>query len=167
MTLKPEPSRDITEEAPQAIDADVAHNSEYYVFEQLFFLGYGESDPVVIYKDDKHEFVVKFRTLTPNELCDVIEASNKFETVGAQAISEKIETLARVITTINNTPLVLTQREQEEYYEKHEKHPSPLTMARIIVHDKIRSMEVIDILYDKYMEFLLEINSKFEEAKKK
>jgi len=165
MTLKPEAPKDITNEPPQDI-GDITHNTEFYAFEQLFFLGYAESEPIIVYKDDKHEFVMKLRTLTPNELRDVVESAHKFETVGAQAITEKLETLARVIITINHTPLVLTQKEQQEYYEKHNEHPSSLTMARIILHEKIKSMEMIDRMYDKYMEFQVKINEKFEETKK-
>jgi hypothetical protein len=166
MTLKPESAKDITNIPSQDI-GNIEHNAEFYAFEQLFFMGYAESEPVTIYKDDKHEFVVKFRTLTPNELRDVIESANKFETAGAQAITEKLETLARVIVTINHTPLVLTHKEQQEYYEKYKENPSPLTMARIILHDKIKSMEIIEIMYDKYMDFQYKINAMFEEAKKK
>jgi len=166
MTTTPAPSIDITNIPPQSA-GNVEHNAEFYAFEQLFFMGYAESDPITIYKDDKHEFVVKFRTLTPNELRDVIESANKFTTTGARAITEKLETLARVIVTVNHTPLVLTQKEQQEYYEKHAEHPSSLTMARIILHEKIRSMEIINIMYDKYMEFQEKINAMFEEAKKK
>ena len=166
MTLKPAPPQEITNAPPQEI-GKVEHNVEYYAFEQLFFMGYAESDPISIYKDDKHEFVVKFRTLTPNELRDIVESAHAFQTAGAQAITEKIETLARVIVTVNHTPLVLTQKEQQEYYEKNNEHPSSLTMARIIMHDKIKSMEIIEIMYDKYMEFQLKINEMFEEAKKK
>ena len=166
MTAQPEPAKDITNAPTQDI-GQVEHNAEYYAFEQLFFLGYAESDPITIYKDNKHEFVVKFRTLTPNELRDVIESARKFETIGAQAITEKLETLARVIITINHTPLVLTQKEQQEYYEKNSEHPSSLTMARIILHDKIKSMEIVELMYDKYMNFQMKINERFEEAKKK
>jgi len=166
MTTKPIPPSDITNLPPQDI-GQIEHNSEFYAFEQLFFMGYAESEPIVIYKDDKHEFIVKFRTLTPNELRDVIESAHKFETVGAQAITEKLETLARVIVTINHTPLVLTQKEQQEYYDKHNEHPASLTMARIILHEKIKSMEIIEIMYDKYMDFQIKINEMFEEAKKK
>ena len=104
MTLKPETPIDITNAPPQDI-GEIEHNTEFYAFEQLFFMGYAESDQIVIYKDDKHEFIVKFRTLTPNELRDIIESAHKFTTVGAQAITEKLETLSRVIVTINHTPL--------------------------------------------------------------
>ena len=166
MTLKPEAPVDITNIPAQDIGT-IEHNTEFYAFEQLFFLGYAESDPITIYKDDKHDFVVKFRTLTPNELRDVIESAHKFVTLDAQAITEKLETLARVIVTINHTPLVLTQKEQQEYHEKHKEHPASLTMARIILHDKIKSMEIINIMYDKYMEFQMKINEMFEDAKKK
>jgi len=86
--------------------------------------------------------------------------------VSAQVITEKLETLARAITTVNNVPLILTQDEQQEYFEKHQKHPSSLTMARIIWHDKVRSMSLIDHLCDVYMEFVTKVGEDFENAKK-
>jgi len=35
------------------------------------------------------------------------------------------------------------------------------------LHDKIKSMEIVELMYDKYMNFQMKINERFEEAKKK
>lgn len=167
MTLKPEEATEVSNTSPQSIGSNEEVAEAYHLFEQLFLVGYAESEPKVIYKKDDHEITIRVRTLTPNELRDVIEAAQKFQTMGAQAITEKLETLARAITTVNNAPLILTQKEQQEYFEKHREHPSSLTMARIILHDKIRSIDMINHMYDVYMDFVTQISEKFEEAKKK
>ena len=150
----------------QIQDDVINPGNESYVYEPLFLLGYAESPGILVYKDDKNEIIAKFRTLTPNEMRDVYEASTRFQTSVAQAITEKLETLARAITTINNTPLVLPQKEQQEYFEKYNQNPSPLTMARIILHQKIKALVVIDALYDKYLEFSEGVYKKFEDGKK-
>jgi hypothetical protein len=64
-------------------------------------------------------------------------------------------------------PLILTDKERDELQNKLRHAPSPLDMARAVIQEKIRSLVIIDALYDAYSEFLEEINKKFEFIKKK
>lgn len=162
MTISPEDLRS-SPNAPQALD----FNPEVYIYSQLFVLGYAESEPKTLYKTDNFELTVRFRTLTPNELRDVFETVGALQSTGGQAIVERIETLARSIVTINHAPLVLTKQEQEEYAAKYGNSPSPLAMARTILNDKIKSLEVIDLLYTEYVKFANQVSEDFEKAKKK
>jgi hypothetical protein len=113
------------------------------------------------------ELKAKFRTLTPLEVRDITELVELYNADTAQIVTERIETLARAILYINYMPLTLPPDEQQAYYTKHGKNPSPLEMAKIILEEKIKSMFIIDALYTAYMEFTSDIFDKLEEAKKK
>jgi hypothetical protein len=161
MTISPEAKLDSVQDRP------VDFIPERYTFEQLFFVGYVESKPIAVWKNENNDITVTFRTLTPLEIRDILEVSSKFQDDVARSITERIETLARAITTLNHAPLVLTKNEQQEYYEKNRENPSPLTMARMILSNKIKSLELINILYEKFTEFSNQVAKEFEEAKKK
>ena len=171
MTLAPDTQEQISsnqpiQQNPLATDTTINPPVENYIFEQLFNLGYAESPSIVVYKDANNEFTVRFRTLVPNELRDIFESASRFQTSEAQSITEKLETLARAITTVNSTPMVISQKEQQEYFDKNNVHPSPLVMARIILHQKIKSLNLINLMYTKYMEFIDSVNKAFEDGKK-
>ena len=140
---------------------------EIHSLESLFYLGYAESQPVVIYKDDKNELKVKFRTLTPAETRDVNEEITKYFSPHGQAVTEQIESLARAIVWINYMPLVLTREEQNKFFEDNKRNPSPLEMARIILRDKIKSLDIMNSMYKAYLEFQDGVSKELEDAKKK
>jgi hypothetical protein len=142
---------------------------EHNPLESLFHYGYAESDVIDIFSDEerKIELKVKFRTLTPAEIRDITEFIELYEAGAAQIITEKIETLSRAVMYVNFMPLTLTPDEQSDYYNKYGKTPSPLEMARIIFQEKIKSLFIIDALYEAYSEFSAEIIAKLEIAKKK
>jgi hypothetical protein len=146
---------------------NVTIEADIHPLESLFYLGYATSPVVTIFKDDSATLQAQFRTLTPVELRDVLETANRFTSDGAKVITERIETLARAIVHINHMPLMLVNKDQQEFFNKYKRNPSPLDMARVILQDKIKSMVVIDALYDYYMEFVSKLLDKFEEAKKK
>lgn len=146
---------------------DVQPFTEINFLENIFYLGFVESEPTTVYKDEKVELIVVFRTLTPSEVRDIVEYMNKFESSMGKIITERIETLARAIVTINHMPLVLSAREQEDFSKKNNgRNLSPLEMARIIVEEKIRSIKLIDVLYDAYIAFADSVYKKFDDAKK-
>lgn len=140
--------------------------TEISFLENLFYLGYVESKPIQLYKDDKAELIVVYRTLTPTELRDIVEHMNKYESTMGKVITERIETLARAIVTLNHMPLILSAKERQDIHTKTGKDPSPLEMARIIMEDKIRSIMMIDLLYDGYLKFADDVSAKFSNAKK-
>jgi hypothetical protein len=96
-----------------------------------------------------------------------VEVSQYYQSGPAQIITERMETLARAIISINHMPLTLTNKEQQDYFDKFGKNPSPLDMARIIFTEKIKSIVILDALYESYVEFADGITEKLEEAKKK
>ena len=145
----------------------LSFSPETYVFEQLFVLGYAESQPISVYTNGNIDISVVVRTLTPVEIRDVLEICGQLGSQGAQSIVERIETLARGIVTINHAPLVLTKKEQQDFYEKYNRSPSPLDMARIILNEKIKSLDVIDLIYEAYVKFTNSVTKDFEKAKKK
>ena len=140
---------------------------EYHPLESLFYLGYAESSVIEVYKDDNIELKVKFRTITPAEIRDITEAVDNYSSQAAQIVTERIETLARSIISINYMPLVLTKDEQQAFFDEYKRQPSPLEMAQKVLREKIKSMLVIDSMYEKYIEFSNGIMTQFEEAKKK
>jgi hypothetical protein len=150
-------------------DRKISDTERLAVLEDVFYLGYTKSERITIYKNEQEdkEINVVFRSLTPLELRDVFEASSRFESYPAQSITERLETLARSIVTINNMPLILDEKERSDFNEKHKKDPTPLDQARIILLDKIQSPYVIDALYEAYSDFLKSISEHFEEVKKK
>jgi hypothetical protein len=146
-----------------------AKEPKYDPLESLFYYGYAESDVIEIYKDEESslELKAKFRTLTPIEVRDITELIGLYNADAAQTITEKIETLARAILYINYMPLILSPDEQQKYYDRYGKNPSPLEMSKIILEEKIKSMFIIDALYTAYVEFANDVFEKLEEAKKK
>lgn len=161
MTIRPE----FTSDQKSKLD-DVKITSEIHPLLNIFTLGYTESEPIEIYKDESVELKVKFRTLTPAEHIDIQEEAARYESPVGSIIAERMSTLMRAIITINHMPLILTVPEQEKYKEDHGNYPSPLEMSRIILTEKIRSMLVLDAMYEKYMEFTEEIINKLENIKK-
>lgn len=141
--------------------------AEIHPLEELFYLGYATSDLLTVYKDDKFELTVKFRTLVPTEMRDVMELCGQFETIAAKEITERIETLARALIEINKMPLILTAEERKTYHEKWGENPSPLDMAREILLHNFKSMHVIDAMFEAYIEFSDGVTAKFVDLKKK
>jgi len=137
--------------------------------DNLFHFGYTESDVIEIFSDKEKnlELKAKFRTLTPTEIRDITEFIELYNAGAAQLITEKIETLARAIMYINYMPLILTPDERQDYYNKYGKEPSPIEMAKIILQEKIKSIFIIDALYEAYSEFAQGVIKKLEKAKKK
>jgi hypothetical protein len=168
MTAEPEV---ITDRVRQHLAAEVEKKTRITVdlhpLEQIFTLGYAISSSLVIINENDIELRAVFRTLTPAEIRDIAELTNLYQDPVAKAITERIETLARAIQTLNSMPLILTDKERDELQNKLRHAPSPLDMARAVIQEKIRSLVIIDALYDAYSEFLEEINKKFEFIKKK
>lgn len=138
--------------------------------EDIFSLGYATSDPVVLFEDeDKGIYIeVVYRTLTPLELKDVFDEVAKSVSSFGQRITERIETLARAIQTVNKSPLVLSAADQEHYCKKFEVDSmTPLDQARVILRTKIKSVEVIEMLWKKYQEFKENVVKDIEDIKKK
>lgn len=152
---------------PEEITTTPIPPKQINYLESLFYLGYAESEDITIYKDDKHTLIVKFRTLTPNEIRDVFNISGQHDTMAAQLLTEKLEILARSIVHVNNMPLIWTATEREEYFKKEKRQPSPLEMSRDIIVNKIKSLLIIETLYDAYREFTVKVESNFEDIKKK
>jgi len=172
MTIKPEDpavSPEQVKEAQEKVKKQTKRVEEYHPLASLFYLGYAESDPITVFEDKEQnlELIVKFRTLMPHELRDISEKSALYESGSARIITEQLETLARAIMSINHLPLTLPNHEQQEYFEKYKKNPSPLDMAVIVLTYKIKSLIVIDALYGAYSTFASKIVDKVEEAKKK
>lgn len=157
--------------SPEIITPPLSSNlpspAEVDPLEALFNLGYATSAPKMIYKDDTFAIEVVFRTLTPPEMRDVYEASSQYGGLVAQTITERIETLARAIVTINHMPLILTAPEQQKFYVEKNRHPSPLEMAKVVLTEKIKSTSLIDALYEEYTEFSDKIANSFVDIKKK
>jgi hypothetical protein len=161
--------------SPQVADIPVKKKNQqkepigYSPLESLFHFGYAESPVIDIFSDEESnvELKAKFRTLTPTEIRDITEFIELYDAGASQVITEKIETLARAVMLVNYVPLILPPDEQQAFYDKHGKSPSPLEMARMILQEKIKSMFIIDALYEAYAEFSQSIIEKLEKAKKK
>lgn len=166
MTVAPEALPDPVRDDPTKAKAK-EQLAELHPLESLFVLGYAESPQIEIYKDDKVELKAKFRTLTPLEIRDITEEITKFFSPTGQTITEQIETLARAVQFINYMPLILTREDQQKFFDENKRMPSPLEMARIILRDKVKSVTVLNALYETYVEFSNEVVKKFDEAKKK
>ena len=135
MTLQPENNEIVNPEKKQTFEI-----SSISVLEDLFYLGYTKSEKICIYKDEKTEINVVFRTVTPTELRDVFERSEKFDSLGAQSITEKIEILCRSIVTINDMPLLMDPKEKEDFHSKYDRDPTPLEQARYLLFNKVKSI---------------------------
>jgi hypothetical protein len=161
-----EPINTIPEIAVAAIDPLL--EKQVTILEELFSLGYAKSSEYKVYGDAKGtEIVVQFRTLTTCELRDIAETLGMYKSIPAQVWTEKIETLARVIVHINKMPLILDQNDRKEYEDKQKRTPSALEQARIILYDKLKSPYIIDLLFEKYQEFMETVTKSFEDVKKK
>lgn len=139
------------------------------VLEDIFALGYTESKPTTLFKDENtgFELVIHFRTLTPSEHRDIFTAMGKYDTFASQDVTKKLETLARAVKLINSMPLILPNNEITEFYNSHNRNPTPLEQAKIIFTKKIKSMHVIDAIWDAYQEFIDNVSKEFEDIKKK
>lgn len=157
----PENAKDLAKQTP--IPAAFA---EFDLLERLFYVGFAKSDPILVYKEGDVEINVMFRTLLPAELRDIVEQMNKYESMMGKVITERIETLARAIESINHMPLCWSQGDQQKFFEKNGRMPAPLEMARSIIQDKFKSILVIDAFYDAYIKFSDSVTAKFEDAKK-
>jgi hypothetical protein len=137
------------------------------VLEDLFLLGYTTSNAYTIYKDEKFEIRVQFRTVLPYELREIANLVHLHSSPLAQIITEQLETLARAIVTINGFPLILSNHEREEFKARNRRDPSPLDQARIILTEKVKSEHILDAMWDAYREFTQEIAKNFDDVKKK
>ena len=163
MTLEPSSSPSEQLQDPPGL------SGSFPILEDIFYLGYTTSEKKTIYKDDKTGVVitVEYRTVTPPEWRDIFDAANRHNAFEAKEITERIETLARAIKTINDMPLLLDNKEVDAYYKEHKRNPTPLEQAKIIMTDKIKSLNILDLLYEGYQEFAKELNENFKEIKKK
>jgi len=162
MTMEPE-----KQDLHSSVDLPDTPDNRIPILEDLFYLGYTTSDKINIYKKDKSEINVIFRTITPVEHRDIFEYMTNFSSTEARLIVEKMEILARAIKTINDMPLVLDVSERERFKKDHDRDPSPLDQARHIVSEKIKSVYVIDALFEAYTKFVDEVRESFEDIKKK
>jgi hypothetical protein len=137
------------------------------IIEDLFFIGFTKSKKILVYQDDKNSIEVIFRTLTPMEIRDVYEACGKFNTYSGQSIAEKVETLSRSITTVNDMPLVMNQNDKEIFIRHYGREPTPLDQARYIIIEKLQSIHILDLLFEAYTVFADSIKDQFDEIKKK
>jgi len=162
MTTEKDPSQEPNLLPPQESDKDAA------ALEDLFLIGSTKSNVYTIYKDDSGKVItVQFRSLQPIEIIAVADAVERHSSSLGKFISEELETLARAIMYVNNMPLILTTQEREAYFKEYKRYPSPLEMARIILHDKIKSPHVVDSMFEAYNEFIKGIQENFENVKKK
>ena len=137
------------------------------ILEDIFLLGYTESDNFVIYQKDDKEVVVRFRTLYPSDIQAVFEATERFESSYSKLLAEQMETLARATITINNTPLTLSKAEESTLEKLLGKKPSQLEIQRYVFTHKLKSEYVLDAMFDAYSQFVSGIKDNFDEVKKK
>jgi len=154
---------------PPVVPADIPIlQKEVTILEDLYTLGYTRSSDIKVYEDSRGvEIVVQFRTLTTTELRDLSELISVYRSIGAQVLTEKVETLARALIHINKFPLVLDVKDKDDFEKKYSRQPTPLEMARTILYEKIRSPYVIDVLYEEYQKFTSKIEASFADVKKK
>ena len=164
MTLEPDTLPDLKK--PKS---GIEGTEKTIVFENLFSVGYTVSDKLMIFHDEEKNVKIEatFRTLTPPEMREVWDICNRFESFGAREITEKIEILARAITSINDMPLILDPKERDDFKGRTGQDPSPLEQARIIMIDKLKSTDLLEALWEVYEDFRNEIRASFEEIKKK
>lgn len=162
MTLEADKSQESILSPPQDTDRDAA------ALEDLFLIGSATSNVYTIYKDDKGKFItVQFRSLQPTEIMAVADAVERHNSPLGKYIAEEIETLARAIKYVNGMPLILNTQERDAYAKEYKREASPLEMARVILHDKIKSPHILDAMYEAYGEFIKGIQESFEDIKKK
>ena len=163
-----EPISEYPTAIPQPKIPNIAEEKQITILEDLFTIGYAKSDDIKVYEDNLgRSFSVQFRTLTPCEYRDIAEILSFYRSTHAQVWTEKIETLARAIITINKMPLLLDPKERKDYEDKNKVPPTSLEQARIILYEKIKSTDVIDLLYSEYAKFTEQITKSFEDIKKK
>lgn len=162
MTVELDKSKESILLPPQETDRDAA------ALEDLFLIGSTISNVYTIYKDDKGKSItVQFRSLQPTEIMAVSDAVERHNSPIGKFIAEELETLARAIMYVNGMPLILNTQERDNYFKEYKRQPSPLEMARVILHEKIKSPHVIDAMYEAYGEFVKSIQESFESIKKK
>lgn len=166
MTLDPEVDvkKPSTPERKQEIDIE-----DIRPLEDLFNLGYTKSGPVTVLEDENgNKIIAEYRTLTPSEQRDIFEVTSEYSSPASQAISLKLETLARAVQKLNGMPLILDSNDVKKYEDAHNgKSPSALEQARFIMYNNMKSHVVIDILYEGYENFMDDVNKTFENIKKK
>jgi hypothetical protein len=164
MTVESEPivpDKIVTPEQKEA-------NNEAAALEDLFLIGSTKSNVFTIYKDDEgRQITVQFRSLQPVEIMEVAEAADRHSSSIARYTIEELETLARAIMYVNGMPLILNEKEREDYFKTKKKYPSPTEMARIILYEKIKSPHILDAMYEAYTDFIKGIQLGFDEVKKK
>lgn len=148
------------------VDVELA---DFSIFEGLFTKGYTTSPPIKVLNspEENLDLIVVYRTLEPTELRDIFEEVSKYKSNVGQTVTEQLETLARAIVTINGMPLSMSKPEVDQFHAAHNRYPSPLDAARFVVKNKIKSIPVVDALYNSYIEYAESVIKKFEELKKK
>jgi hypothetical protein len=143
--------------------------SDVTTLEDLFTLGYVESKPILVFDNQEKNIRIEviFRTLLPYEIRDIFEFASNFNSLFAQQIAEKLETLARAVKTINNRPLFLGSDDRKVFKDKHGREPTALDEAKVILSEKIKSPLVIDALWKEYEKFKTDVAKIFEEDLKK
>ena len=166
MTAKPEL---INKEDNEVQQKTTKQAKEFAVIEDLFSLGYATSDDITIFKDEKEDIKIniRVRTLLPAEIRDIFEQTFRYDSPIGIKVTEEIETLARCIVTINGMPLVLPQNEKEDLANiLGTVEPTPLQQSRYILTHKIKSVSVLDLMYEAYEEFKSQIEHSFKDLKK-
>jgi formate dehydrogenase assembly factor FdhD len=137
--------------------------------EELFNVGYTTSENILIYRDEEKDVEIRaqFRTLTPVEIREIAETTARYSSVLGSVITEQIETLIRSTKIINGMPLMLDPKELSAFFDKNKRNPSPQEQARDIFYNKIKSMYIINAMYDAFKEFEIKVQSHFEDIKKK
>jgi len=136
------------------------------LYEDMFMLGYAKSDRIVIFDDgEKNKLTVQFRTLLPYEIRDIAEVSERYSSPAGKFIVEQIETLARSIVLVNDTPLVLDTASKTAVFGS--KPVDSLDQAKYILTQKLRSTPILDALFDAYQDFAGSIDEKMNDLKKK
>lgn len=166
MTADPEISPIILPKIPQ--EEQVVSS----ILEDIFYLGYATSEEMTVFEGEKDgksiKIVAKFRTLMPAEIRDIFEEVQKYTSGLGQYATEQIETLARAIVQINGMRMVMDHTERAKMMDElRVKETTPLQEARYILTKKIRSAYMLDLLYEKYREFVDKVRDEFEKSKKK
>lgn len=157
---------------PETVDPTVKESKKFDIesvstLEDMFYLGYTQSEKIIIYEHEDKKITAVFRTILPVELRDIFESISKYDSYAGQAVTERIETLSRAIVTVNDMPLAMDQQDKKDFVEYHKREPSSLEQARFILINKIKSVYIIDALYEAYTEFSDKVKDHFDDIKKK
>ena len=167
MTADPEINPAVFSVATQKEDGTVSA-----ILEDMFSLGYAKSGEVVVYEGEQAGKTIKitaeFRTVLPAEIRDIFEEVQKYPSFLGGFVTEQIETLARALIKINGMRLALDQNDRTDMLKELDTTSiTPLNEARYILIKKIKSVHVLDALYDSYKKFIDTVRQKFEDSKKK